>query len=272
MYRTTARRSVSERATPVVMKRSRPRLVAIVSAVAVFAAAAVGFVTGVAAGGDPGVRTMDKILPFKQDFGAYNAASVADIRAWVQQYGKAAGTIPNMPDVGAATPEQRAAATDLLNRTEAGTAAFNDPAAAKAAGYDINPLISNAYRAYHGATGKAAMMHVQKAHRNGAVLDPNAPDDLMYDLQGDGSWKLDGVMYLADGAYPGPPPTPGGPITRWHYHPRMAMKHLAMHLFFVPGNDLAQAYTIDMDMDGMGSGGSGMPAMPGMPGMGGGGH
>jgi hypothetical protein len=224
---------------------------AVVIAVVVFAAAAVGVVMGLAVAGDPGVRTMDKMLPFKQDFAAYNAASVADIRAWVQQYGQNAQTIPDMPGVGAATPAERAAAADLLSRTEAGTAAFNDPAAAKAAGYDINPLISNVWRTYHGATGKAAMMHVQKAHRTGAVLDPSAPDDLMYDLQGDGSWKLTGVMYFADGAYPGPPPTPGGPITRWHYHPRMAMKHMMMHVFFVPGNDLSMAYMIDMNMDGM---------------------
>jgi hypothetical protein len=116
-----------------------------------------------------------------------------------------------------------------------------------------------------------AMMHVRNVHPSGgAVLDPSAPDMLMYDHQGDGTWKLVGVMYLADGAYPGAPPTPGGPITRWHYHPRMAMRHLGMHVFFVPGNDLAHAYAIDMDdMDDMGTGG---PGMPGMPGMGSGGH
>ncbi len=205
----------------------RLRIVAVVIAAVVFAAAAVGFVMGVAAAGDPQVRTMDKIWPIKQDFAAYNAASAADIRAWVQQYGLDARTAPNLPDVAAATPEQRAAATDLLTRTEAATAAYNDPAAAKAAGYDMNPLIQNVWQGFASATGKMAMMHVQKANRSGAVLDPNAPDDLMYDYQGNGSWKLVGVMFLADGAYPGPPPTPGGPITRWHYHPRMAGKHLA---------------------------------------------
>ena len=51
---------------------------------------------------------------------------------------------------------------------------------------------------------------------------------------------------MADGAYPGPPPVPGGPITRWHYH-RMGSRHLMMHLFFVPGNDLAHAYAMTMD-------------------------
>ena len=50
--------------------------------------------------------------------------------------------------------------------------------------------------------GKMAMMHVRNVHPSGAVLDPSAPDMLMYALQGDGAWKLVGVMYLADGAYP----------------------------------------------------------------------
>lgn len=264
MYRTTARRSVSERATPVVMPRKRPRLVAVVIAVAVFAAAAVGFVMGVAAAGDPGVRAMTTMWPFKQD------PSAPDIRAWVEKYGQNARVMPDLPDVDAATPEQRAAATDLLTRTEAGTAAYADLAAAEKAGYQENAAIAAATRAVAAAQGKMAMLHVAKAHPSGAVLDPGAPDMLMYAYQGD-AWKLVGVAYLADGAYPGPPPVPGGPITRWHYHPRMLMRHLMMHLFFVPGNDLAHAYAInmdDMDMD-MGTGG---PGMPGMPGMGSGGH
>jgi hypothetical protein len=253
MYRTTARRSVSERATPVVMLGRRLRLVAVVIAAAVFAAAAVGFVMGVAAAGDPGVRPMTKMWPIKQDGGP----SAADHRAWVEKYGQQARQMPNLPDVDAATPEQRAAATDLLIRTQAGTAAYADPAAAEAAGYTLigdlaragqDPGIANAMGAVAAAMPDMMnMMHVANVHRSGAVLDPSAPDQLMYTYQGDGAWKLTGVMYLADGAYPGAPPVPGGPITRWHYHPLMGAKHLMMHLFFVPGNDLAHAYAINMD-------------------------
>ncbi len=69
----------------------------------------------------------------------------------------------------------------------------------------------------------------------------------MYDYEGNGVWKLVGVMYLADGAYPGPPPTPGGPITRWHYHSRMAGEHLGMHIFCGMDDDLAHAYAVNMD-------------------------
>lgn len=46
--------------------------------------------------------------------------------------------MPDMPDVASATPEQRAAAEDLLARTEAGVSKYADPAAAKTAGYDLD--------------------------------------------------------------------------------------------------------------------------------------
>ena len=231
MYRTTARRSVSERATPVVMLGRRLRLVAVVIATAVFAAVAVGGV-GVTAAADPGD----------------DGAPPLDHRAWVEKYGVAFHEVPNLPDVNAATPEQRAAATDLLTRTEAGSAAYADLAAAEAAGYKQDPGIAEITEAFAAAMpGKMAMMHVRNVHPSSAVLDPSAPDMLMYALQGDGAWKLVGVMYLADGAYPGAPPTPGGPITRWHYHPRMGSRPLMMHLFFVPDNDLAHANAMGTD-------------------------
>jgi len=41
-------------------------------------------------------------------------------------------------------------------------------------------------------------------------------------------------------------PAPGGPITRWHYHDKSGGKGLMMHIFFVPGNDLAHAYATEM--------------------------
>lgn len=244
---TSAHRSEPGRATPLVMWGRRLRIVAVVIAATVFAAAVVGFVTRVAAPGAPGVRAIDKIWPIKQDLGAYNAASPAEIRAWVQQYGQDARTMPDLPDVAAATPEQRAAAADLLARTEAGTAGYTDLAAAKAAGYQENAAVTAATDALATMQGKMPMLHVAKAHPSGAVLDPSAPDMLMYSRDGDGPWKLVGVAYMADAAYPGPPPTPGGPITRWHYHPRMLMRHVMMHVFFVPDNDLVHAYALNMD-------------------------
>lgn len=217
-------------------------MVAVVIGTVVFMTAAVGCMMSRAPHGDPGVRATTKMWPFKRD------PSGPDLRAWVQRYGQNALQMPNLPDVGAATPAERAAATDLLVRTEAATAGYVDLTAAEKAGYRQNPAVTKLTEAYAAMTpGKMTMMHVAKDHPSGAVLDPNAPDMLMYEYQRNGDWKLVGVMFLADGAYPGPPPTPGGPITRWHYHPRMAMRHLGMHLFFGMDNDLAHAYALSMD-------------------------
>ncbi|BBX47920.1 hypothetical protein GCM10009641_10350 [Mycobacterium cookii] len=220
----------------------RLRIVAVVIGTAVFLVASAGCMTTPAAPGSPGIRAKTKMWPFKR-----NPAG-PDMRAWVEKYGQNALQMPNLPDVGAATPQQRAAATDLLVRTEAATAGWVDLAAAEKAGYRQNPAVTRLTEVYASMVpGKMTMMHVAKDHPGGAVLDPNAPDMLMYDYESDGAWKLVGVMFLADGAYPGPPPTPGGPITRWHYHPRMAMRHLGMHIFFGMGNDLAHAYAVNMD-------------------------
>lgn len=232
---------------------SRLRIIAVVIGAIAFTATAVGCTTGANPSAEPRFHPATKMWPFKRDGGA----SAEDLRAWAQKYGQDARTMPNMPDVNAATPEQRAAALDLLHRTEAGTAAFVDPDAASAAGYTLigtvahagqNPAMAKAMEALNGSMpGMMSMLHVANVHKSNAVLNPNAPDDLMYAYQPDGTWKLSGVMYLADGAYPGPPPTPGGPITRWHYHPRLRGIQLMMHVFFVPGDNLAMAYAYNMD-------------------------
>ena len=193
---------------------------------------------------------MTKMWPIKQD------PIALDRHAWALKYGQDLREMPNLPDVDAATPEQRAAAIDLLTRTEAGTAAYADPAAAEAAGYTRigavvragqNPGIVAAMEALAAAMpDNMEMLHISNVRDSSAVLDPNAPEHLMYAYQGNGAWKLVGVMFVADAAYPGPPPTPGGPITRWHYHSRIAAQHLAMHLFFVPPDHLNHAYAANM--------------------------
>src|ERR1700744_5315752 len=201
----------------------RLRIVATVIGTVVFMTAAVGCVTTPAPPGSSGFHAMTKMWPFKRD------PAGPDMRSWVEQYGQNALQMPNLPDVAAATPAQRAAAIDLMKRTEAGTAGYTDLAAAERAGYQQNPMVTKLSEAYAAMTpGKMTMMHVAKAGPNNALLDPNNPNMLMYNYEHDGTWKLVGVMYLADGAYPGAPPTPGGPITRWHYHPHMAMRHLGM--------------------------------------------
>ncbi|MDF0529336.1 hypothetical protein P0W64_10275 [Tsukamurella sp. 8F] len=177
-------------------------------------------------------------------------------KGWAHKYGHDAASMPNLPDVAAASDAQRAAAADLLQQSEADTAKYSDVTAAKAAGYDLDSALKRAEKkrpalAKHlkrvdaGATPKMMpMLHVANVEfrKDGKVLDPNAPETLMYEYQAGGHWKLIGVMYTAAESYPAAPPTPGGPITRWHYHSRSGGASLMMHVFFVPGNDLAHAF------------------------------
>ena len=200
----------------------------------------------------------------KANGGGKHAGRAADPAraAWAHQYGVDRATMPNLPDVGAASAEQRAAATDLLERTRAATAAYADTAKATAAGFDVQASLAKAERK---RPGKAAslqrvdaggagqkgmpMLHVANtANRSdGKVLDPSAPESLMYAYAGGGSWTLVGVMYTANESHPQAPPDPGGPITRWHYHDKAGGDRLMMHVFFAPAGDLAHAYAAEMD-------------------------
>jgi hypothetical protein len=183
-------------------------------------------------------------------------------QAWAHKYGVDRSTMANLADPAAASPDQRAAATDLLVRTEAATARYGDLDTAKSAGFDVQAALAHAEqekpnkaaavkRADAGQQtpdGRMPMLHVPNtANRvDGKVLDPSAPETLMYAYQGQGRWTLVGVMYTANESYPQAPPDPGGPITRWHYHDDSGGQRLMMHLFFVPGNDLAHAYAAEM--------------------------
>ncbi len=129
----------------------RLRIVAVVIGTAVFMAAAVGCMMGPAPTGDPGFRATTKMWPFKQD------PPAPDMRAWVEKYGQNALQMPNLPDVGAATPEQRAAAKDLLVRTEAATAGYVDLAAAEKAGYQHGGTDTEVRRDEPGKTSEAQL-------------------------------------------------------------------------------------------------------------------
>ncbi len=182
-------------------------------------------------------------------------------QAWAHTYGLDRTTMANLADPGSASPEQQAAATDLLVRTEAATAQYSDLDRAKAAGYDVQADLAKKEKESPGEAaklqgidagkqtdGKMPMLHVgNKANKaDGKVLDPSAPETLMYGYQGQGHWTLVGVMYTANESYPQAPPDPGGPITRWHYHDKSGGQRLMMHIFFASGNDLAKAYAAEM--------------------------
>jgi hypothetical protein len=239
----------------------RGRIAATLTAAAVLMAAGVGVGMAFGDGGDRGAMTMTASDEAPGGDGV-RPAGVGDPsrQAWAHQYGQDRSAMPNSPDLTAASPQQQAAAADLLARTESATAAYADPAKAQAAGYDIQTSLARAEQRNPGLARRMQqvdsgampktmpMLHVlNKANRHdGKVLDPSAPETLMYEYAGHDSWKLVGVMYIANEAYPQAPPDPGGPITRWHYHDKGGGKSLMMHIFFVPGNDLAKAYALTM--------------------------
>lgn len=183
-------------------------------------------------------------------------------QAWAHTYGMDRSTMPTQPDVASASPQQRAAAADLLLRTEAATGEYNDLDKAKAAGFDLQASLAKKVKKSPGLAvaiqradmgeqmpgRRMPMLHVSNGanRKDGRVLDPSAPETLMYQFQGQGKWTLVGVMYTANESYPQAPPDPGGPITRWHYHQKSGGGRLMMHMFFVPGNDLARAYATEM--------------------------
>jgi hypothetical protein len=117
------------------------------------------------------------------------------------------------PAIFLATPRQRAAALRLRNELYAAARRYADPRAAAAAGFDL--------RRAHRTPGETRVMwfHSENRRRHaarGAGLDPAHPDTLIYaDLPGR-PLRLVGVMISMPRGLRGP--TPGGPITRWHYH------------------------------------------------------
>lgn len=240
------------------------RIAAIGIAATVLIAAGAGIGLTFAQGGDDTVAPHIRQASRQGENPAATSAGDASRQVWAHQYGQDRATMPNLPDVASATPEQQAAAADLLARTESATAGYADVNAAAAAGFDLQASLARAEQTHPRLTqwmhaidadqmpaqmaGRMPMLHVgNKANRrDGKVLDPSAPEALMYEYQGHDTWRLVGVMYTANDAYPQAPPDPGGPITRWHYHDKHGGAALMMHVFFVPGNDLAHAYALSI--------------------------
>jgi hypothetical protein len=119
----------------------------------------------------------------------------------------------NLPDVAAATDEQRAAAEALWKASMANAERWRDPAAAAAAGFRFKDAGDA------GQGGKEIrFLHVPNPawRADGRVLDPAHPETLVYWSGPGGRLTLVGVMYTAAKGSHGP--TVGGPITRWHTH------------------------------------------------------
>jgi hypothetical protein len=125
----------------------------------------------------------------------------------------------NLPDVTAASDDERAAAQRLLDQSVAGTERWRDPAAARAVGFHVDRSLARAdAMAGTRKAGKQRFLHVPNPawRADGRVLDPTRPETLVYWRGPQGQLVLVGVMYTAAKGRPGP--AVGGPITRWHIH------------------------------------------------------
>ena len=111
-----------------------------------------------------------------------------------------------------ATREQRAAARRLLRQLRVAAQRWRDPDAARRAGF--------ATRRPYRRLGDTRVMWFHAEHRrwshDGRYLDPRRPEVIIYaDVPGR-PLVLVGVMFSMPRGRQGA--TPGGPITRWHWH------------------------------------------------------
>jgi hypothetical protein len=119
---------------------------------------------------------------------------------------------PDVPEVAAATDDQRAKAEALWKASVATAEQWRDPDAATAAGFRFKD------KDEAGPERRVRFLHVPNPawRADGRVLDPARPETLIY-WNGPGDrLTLVGVMYTAARGASGP--AVGGPITRWHDH------------------------------------------------------
>jgi len=104
------------------------------------------------------------------------------------------------------TAEQKAAADKLAADTKAATAKYADIRAALAAGCSLS----------FQKTGTSVHLERKANQKDGKILDPNAPEQLVYAIL-DHKATLLGVVYqMPKAGVPGQ--TIGGSITNWHSH------------------------------------------------------
>ena len=119
---------------------------------------------------------------------------------------------PNLPEVAAATDQERAKAEALWKASAANAEQWRDPDAAAAAGFRFKD------KDEAGPERRVRFLHVPNPawRADGRVLDPARPETLIYWNRPGDRLTLVGVMYTAARGEAGP--AVGGPITRWHDH------------------------------------------------------
>jgi hypothetical protein len=114
------------------------------------------------------------------------------------------------PAPSVATAAQRAAAERFWAGLKQAARLWRDPRAAARAGYDTHLA--------RRAPTKVGYLHAEhrRYSHDGRYLDPRRPETLVYANVPGRKLVLIGVMFSMPRGLHGP--TPGGPITRWHYH------------------------------------------------------
>ncbi len=112
-------------------------------------------------------------------------------------------------DTEAATPEEEAAAMELLTETKEVLWQWNDEQARYDAGFRS---IGD------GPTGTEHEVNWNWID-DGVTLDPDKPESLVFRVEPDGTKVLEAAMFMAEpGASDEEIPDVGGPITQWHIH------------------------------------------------------
>jgi hypothetical protein len=107
------------------------------------------------------------------------------------------------------TEDQLEAARELIDETAAATTGYADANAATAAGYRS---IGDGANGYEHFVNPAFMA-------DGAVLDPQRPESLVYEVGADGARRFTTVMYtLGPGSTMDDVPDIAGNLTVWHTH------------------------------------------------------
>jgi hypothetical protein len=117
-----------------------------------------------------------------------------------------AGVLVAAGDGAVATPDQVRAADALVAQTRAGLARFSD----------IHAALADGYRTTISRAGYDVHLSNDAYGKDGRLLDPRRPEELMYAIA-DGKATLLSAVYVMPTAGT-PAPTPGGPLTHWHSH------------------------------------------------------
>jgi hypothetical protein len=114
------------------------------------------------------------------------------------------------PTPSLATLAQRTAATRFLADLQRAAARWRNPREARRAGFDTDLA--------RRAPSKVGYLHAEhrRYSHDGRYLDPRRPESLIYANVPGRPLVLVGVMFSMPRGLQGR--TPGGPITRWHWH------------------------------------------------------